>query len=306
MIAQYTAAALVNELQTLAHPRRVDTIPTSANQEDHVSMGATSALHLREVVDRTETVLAIEALCAAQGLDFRAPLRPGAGVARAHARLRALVPHLDEDRPPADDIAEVRELVCALWRAGIPMTELLFTLIDPDTFGDIPAPAAPGARCQTCDYWERLDGHRETEASEAARSLKLSRLMAGERLAGAYGMLAWQSGEDGDRLAVGWCQFGPISAYPRAQVIRDRYPDLPDSPAPWVVTCLQVVETQPDREEAAEALLTPSARTWIGAASLPSRPTPKRSPMRGCRRRGRHRSMSGQASPGWPARIDSR
>ena len=135
------------------------------------------------------------------------------------------------------------------------MTELLFTLIDPDTFGDIPAPAAPGARCQTCDYWERLDGHRETEASEAARSLKLSRLMAGERLAGAYGMLAWQSGEDGDRLAVGWCQFGPISAYPRAQVIRDRYPDLPDSPAPWVVTCLQVDETQPDREEAAEALL---------------------------------------------------
>jgi len=136
------------------------------------------------------------------------------------------------------------------------MTELLFTLIEPETFGDIPAPAAPGARCQTCDYWERLDGHRETEASEAARSLKLSRLMAGERLAGSYGMLAWQSGEDGDRLAIGWCQFGPISAYPRAQVIRDRYPELPDSPAPWVVTCLQVVETQPDREEAAEALLT--------------------------------------------------
>ena len=136
------------------------------------------------------------------------------------------------------------------------MTELLFTLIEPDTFGDIPAPAAPGARCQTCDYWERLDGHRETDSSEAARSLKLSRLMAGERLAGSYGMLAWQSGEDGDRLAIGWCQFGPISAYPRAQVIRDRYPELPDSPAPWVVTCLQVVEAHPDRESAAEALLT--------------------------------------------------
>jgi histidine ammonia-lyase len=113
MIAQYTAAALVNELQTLAHPSSVDTIPTSANQEDHVSMGATSALHLREVVDRAEAVLAVEALCAAQGLDFRAPMRPGAGVERAHTRLRSLVPHLGEDRPPADDIAEVRELLRA-------------------------------------------------------------------------------------------------------------------------------------------------------------------------------------------------
>jgi histidine ammonia-lyase len=111
MIAQYSAAALVNELQTLAHPSSVDTIPTSANQEDHVSMGATGALHLREVVDRTETVLAIEALCAAQGLDFRAPLRPGAGVATAHRRLRASVPHLDADRPPAPDITAVRELL---------------------------------------------------------------------------------------------------------------------------------------------------------------------------------------------------
>jgi histidine ammonia-lyase len=113
MIAQYTAAALVNEMQVLAHPASVDTIPTSANQEDHVSMGATSALHLRDVVERAETVLAIEALCAAQGLDYRAPLRPGVGVARAHARLRALVPHLAEDRPPAPDIAAVRELLRA-------------------------------------------------------------------------------------------------------------------------------------------------------------------------------------------------
>src|SRR5919108_507783 len=80
MIAQYSAAALVNELQTLAHPASVDTIPTSANQEDHVSMGATAALKLREVVDRAEAVLAIEALCAAEGIDHRAPLRPGRGV----------------------------------------------------------------------------------------------------------------------------------------------------------------------------------------------------------------------------------
>jgi hypothetical protein len=135
------------------------------------------------------------------------------------------------------------------------VTDLLFSVVDPDSFADIPAPAQPGARCQTCDYWERVDGHRSAEDSDAARSLKLSRLMSGERTAGAYGMLAWRTGEDGDRLAVGWCQFGPISAYPRAQVIRDRYPELPDSPAPWVVTCLQVVETEPDREAAAAELL---------------------------------------------------
>jgi len=111
MIAHYTAAALVNELQTLTHPSSVDTIPTSANQEDHVSMGANSALHLREAIDRAEQVLAIEALCAAQGLDFRAPLRPGAGVGVAHAMVRSRVPHLDTDRSPAPDIAAVRDLV---------------------------------------------------------------------------------------------------------------------------------------------------------------------------------------------------
>ena len=113
MIAHYTAAALVNELQTLSHPSSVDTIPTSANQEDHVSMGATSALHLREAIDRAERVLAIEALCAAQGLDFRAPLRPGPGVARAHAIVRSRVSHLDADRSPAPDIDATRELIHA-------------------------------------------------------------------------------------------------------------------------------------------------------------------------------------------------
>ena len=113
MIAHYTAAALVNELQTLAHPSSVDTIPTSANQEDHVSMGATSALHLHAAIDRAEHVLAIEALCAAQGLDFRAPLRAGDGVAAAHATVRARVAHNDGDRPPAPDIATMRELVHA-------------------------------------------------------------------------------------------------------------------------------------------------------------------------------------------------
>ena len=113
MIAHYTAAALVNELQTLAHPSSVDTIPTSANQEDHVSMGATSAHHLREAVDRAEQVLAIEALCAAQGLDFRAPLRPGAGVGHAHATIRSRISHFDADRSPSPDIAAARELIHA-------------------------------------------------------------------------------------------------------------------------------------------------------------------------------------------------
>jgi histidine ammonia-lyase len=113
MIAHYTAAALVNELQGLAHPSSVDTISTSANQEDHVSMGATSALRLREAIDRAERVLAIEAICAAQGLDFRVPLRPGIGVAAAHERVRSVVSHLDADRPPAPDIDALTALVHA-------------------------------------------------------------------------------------------------------------------------------------------------------------------------------------------------
>jgi histidine ammonia-lyase len=111
MIAQYTAAALVNELKTVAHPASVDTIPTSANQEDHVSMGATSALLLREAVGRVTAVLAVEALCAARGLDLRAPLRPGQGVATAHAAVRAAVPPLAADRPPGPDIAALEQLI---------------------------------------------------------------------------------------------------------------------------------------------------------------------------------------------------
>jgi len=111
MIVQYTAAALVNEMQTLTHPSSVDTIPTSASQEDHVSMGATGALHLREVLDRTEAVLAIETLCAAQGLDFHAPVLPAPPIGRAHARVRARVAHLAADRAPAPDISAIRELL---------------------------------------------------------------------------------------------------------------------------------------------------------------------------------------------------
>ena len=135
------------------------------------------------------------------------------------------------------------------------MPDLEFSLVDESVFDAIPTPGRPGSRCQTCDYWERIDGSREASESSAARELKLARLMAGARLAGAYGMLAWRTDASGDRVAVGWAQFGPISAYPRAAVIRERYPELPGSPAPWVITCLQVVADVGDREAAAAALL---------------------------------------------------
>lgn len=110
MVAQYTAAALVNELQTLSHPSSVHSLPTSANQEDHVSMGATAAHHLRVAVQHAEVVLGIEALCAAQGIDFLAdPVGPG--LVAAHDAIRAQVPHLDEDRALAPDIEAVSHLV---------------------------------------------------------------------------------------------------------------------------------------------------------------------------------------------------
>jgi histidine ammonia-lyase len=104
MIPQYVAAALVNEIKVLAHPASIDSIPTSAGMEDFVSMGATSALKLRQALDLAYRVIAIELLLAAQGLDFRAPLRPGRGVAAAHAAVRAIVPTLGDDRPPSPDI----------------------------------------------------------------------------------------------------------------------------------------------------------------------------------------------------------
>lgn len=134
-------------------------------------------------------------------------------------------------------------------------SELTFELVTEENFDAIPAPVGEGLRCQTCDYWERLDGHRDRADAAAARDLKLSRLLAGRRLAGAYGMLARQADDSGGRAAVGWAQFGPISVYPRAQAIRDRYRSLPDSPAPWVITCLQVPAGLPERDEIGTALL---------------------------------------------------
>jgi len=107
MIAQVTAAALVSENKTLAHPACVDSIPTSANKEDFVSMGAFAALKAREVVRNALLVIAIELLCGAQGLEFRGGLRPGRGVAAAHDYIRETVPALDEDRPQTADIEAI-------------------------------------------------------------------------------------------------------------------------------------------------------------------------------------------------------
>jgi histidine ammonia-lyase len=111
MIAQVTAAALVAEARILCHPASVDTIPSSAGREDHVSMGMTAALKARQVVDHARHVLAIELLVASQALDLRQPLRPGRGALAAHALIRSRVPHLDVDRELHHDIALVASLV---------------------------------------------------------------------------------------------------------------------------------------------------------------------------------------------------
>ncbi len=111
MMAQVTAAALVSENKILAHPASVDSIPSSAGREDHVSMGVHAADKLQRIVDNVRNVLAIELLCAAQGVDLRAPFTPNAALAAAHRVLRDKVPHLEEDRPVHADIATIRGLV---------------------------------------------------------------------------------------------------------------------------------------------------------------------------------------------------
>jgi histidine ammonia-lyase len=112
MIAQYTAASLVSENKVLAHPSSVDTIPTSGNQEDHVSMGWTSMRKLREVVANVRAVLAVEILAAAQALDFRASVaEPGRASKAAHELVRGGVPPMDADREVAAQIAAVDRML---------------------------------------------------------------------------------------------------------------------------------------------------------------------------------------------------
>jgi histidine ammonia-lyase len=104
MMAQVTAAALASEIKTLAHPASVDTIPTSANREDHVSMSMGAALKLARALDLATDVVAVEMLCACQAIDLLAPLTTAPALARVHADVRAVVPALTVDRPPAPDI----------------------------------------------------------------------------------------------------------------------------------------------------------------------------------------------------------
>lgn len=115
MILQYTAAALASESKTLAHPASADSIPTSANQEDHVSMGSIAARHAQRVLEHSERIIAIELICASQGLDLRLDLSPGTapgtGVAEAHARVRRVIERLEADREPGPDLEAAMQLV---------------------------------------------------------------------------------------------------------------------------------------------------------------------------------------------------
>lgn len=111
MIAQVTSAALASENKTLAHPASVDSLPTSANQEDHVSMAAFAGRRLADMAENTNGVLAVEYLAAAQGLDFRAPLKSSQRVETAKAILREYVAYYDKDRYFAPDIAEASGII---------------------------------------------------------------------------------------------------------------------------------------------------------------------------------------------------
>jgi histidine ammonia-lyase len=111
MIPQYVAAALVSENKVLAHPASVDSIPTSAGQEDHVSMGNAAGLKALRVLDNAERTLAIELLAGAQAIEFLAPLQPGAGVRAVHDAVRSLSPRLLEDRSLSADIESVAQAI---------------------------------------------------------------------------------------------------------------------------------------------------------------------------------------------------
>ncbi len=114
MIAQVTAAALVSENKVLAHPASVDSIPSSANREDHVSMGTIAARKARSILEHVEMVLGIELMCAAQAIDLRRPLKASPAIEAAHAHVRASISALDHDRFLQEDMQDC----CALIRSG--------------------------------------------------------------------------------------------------------------------------------------------------------------------------------------------
>jgi len=111
MIAQYTAAALVSENKVLSHPASVDSIPTSANKEDHVSMGTIAARKCREIVKNAEQVIAIELLCGAQAMDLFTNMKSGEGTLAAYRVIREVVSHLEQDRLLAQDIETMVNLI---------------------------------------------------------------------------------------------------------------------------------------------------------------------------------------------------
>ncbi|HNZ83296.1 MAG TPA: histidine ammonia-lyase [Sedimentibacter sp.] len=111
MIIQYSAAALVSENKILAHPASVDSIPSSANQEDHVSMGTIAARKAREIMENVRRVLAMEIMCACQGIDLRGNKGLGAGTKPVYEKVRKAVPMLKEDRPLYEDINKCEELI---------------------------------------------------------------------------------------------------------------------------------------------------------------------------------------------------
>lgn len=111
MIAQYTAAALVSENKVLCHPSSVDSIPTSANQEDHNSMGSIASRNAFSVVNNVKNILAIEFLCAAQGMDYHRPLKSGKGTEAAYSLLRDEIPHIKSDLIISDYIEDVCKII---------------------------------------------------------------------------------------------------------------------------------------------------------------------------------------------------
>jgi len=111
MIAQYAAASLVSENKVLAHPACVDSIPTSANKEDHVSMGTIAARKCREILKNAENVIAIEFLCAAQALDLFTNLKPGKGTLAAYELIRETIPSLEKDRIISYDIEAMKKIM---------------------------------------------------------------------------------------------------------------------------------------------------------------------------------------------------
>jgi histidine ammonia-lyase len=115
MIAQIVAAALINECQVLSHPSSTGSIPTDGGKEDHVSMGMTGAIKLRQIVEHAERIVGIELMCAAQGLEFRRPLKSSSKIEQAYAAVRGVVPRLEQDRVLSTDIDALAGAV----RAGV-------------------------------------------------------------------------------------------------------------------------------------------------------------------------------------------